>query len=351
MIRIRKRTIPIVVAVTLVAIAVVAAVLLRRRAAPEPARLLPEADGYIYVNLKPLRIAGVIGKNVPVSDDVGYEEFVRATGFVFERDLDEAAFAVHAPRRLGDSDDHPDGTGTLHRRFSEIFTGRFDSNRMAAYLRKIAKTADTYRDVTVYDIPLQGRTVRVALLGAGIAAVSNTDGPAVIRGMIDRYKQIALPFGGPGLVREYYPHVSFASLAWGITRVNENGEIGGTLLPGGFGLFLPGGTVLVGSARYTGSVQFRAEAFTRGPEQAKRITEQTQAFLAIFRGVESSLSPQGPDPDVKAFFDSLKVEQHDKRAVLTATAPPGFLKKTFSGPPTSEVTGAEPTTNPAAKRK
>lgn len=336
---IRKRKIPIAVAVALVAMAIVAAVLLRRQAAPEPARLLPEADGYVYVNLKPLRAAGVIGKNVPVSDDPGYTEFVRDTGFEFERDLDEAAFAVHAPPRLVDTDEPPKG-GDDHQRFSEVFTGRIDSNRMTAYLQKIAKGNESYRDITVYSIPLQGRTVRVALLGAGIAAVSNTDGPGVIHGMIDRYKQIALPFGGPDLIREYYRHVPFASLAWGIMKLGSdaNGS-SGLSLPGGFDLFFPNDTVLVGSARYVGSVQFRAEAFASGAEQAKRISQQSQAFLSIFRGLQESTDPRGPDPDVKAFFDSLKVEQNDRRVVLTATAPPGFLKKTFGGPPTNEITG------------
>src|SRR5512142_2994623 len=98
----RKRTIPIVIAVLAVALAIVAAVLLRKRAAPEPARLLPEADGYFYINLKPVRLAGVIGNNPPVTHDSDYEEFVKQTGFQFERDLDEAAFAVHAPPRLVD---------------------------------------------------------------------------------------------------------------------------------------------------------------------------------------------------------------------------------------------------------
>jgi hypothetical protein len=38
----------------------------------------------------------------------------------------------------------------------------------------------------------------------------------------------------------------------------------------------------------------------------------------------------GTDPDVKAFFDSLKVRDEGDRAVLTAVMPLGFLRKMLS---------------------
>ncbi len=50
-----KRTLPIVFGVLLVAAAVTLAVQLRKHAPPEPARLLPGADGYLYVNLRWVR--------------------------------------------------------------------------------------------------------------------------------------------------------------------------------------------------------------------------------------------------------------------------------------------------------
>ncbi len=35
----------------------------------------------------------------------------------------------------------------------------------------------------------------------------------------------------------------------------------------------------------------------------------------------------GDDPDVKAFFDGLNVQQHGDRTVLTAAIPPGFFAR------------------------
>jgi hypothetical protein len=339
----RRRTIAIIISVVAVAAAISLAVYLRGRAAPEAARLLPDADAFIYVNLKPLRHAGVIGQKPPQILDPEYAQFVQETGFQFERDLDEAAFAVHLPkitRAESSAETNDVSGGHPYPRFSEIFEGHFDNERAANYFRKISGEVEHYRDVDIFSIPMQGRTVRIALLGVGIAAVSNTDGPQVIHGMVDRYKEIALPFGGPALVRDYYHDLPFGTLAWSIARISPSQpdrNSGLPLLPGGFDLFFPPGTVIVGSVRYLTNVQVKAEAITTGEDEARRIVEQANAFLGIFQGLQSTTQMQGPDKDVKEFFDSLKIEQEKNRAVLTATVPQGFLKKILQEPPVGEA--------------
>src|SRR2546423_11033844 len=92
-----RRSLPIFIGVLLVAAAVAAAVFLRKHAPPEPARLLPGADGFLYVNLQWMRRANVTGDLPKVPHDPEYENFIQQTGFQFERDLDEAAFAIHYP--------------------------------------------------------------------------------------------------------------------------------------------------------------------------------------------------------------------------------------------------------------
>jgi hypothetical protein len=346
----RRRTVWILGAVLLVAVVVAAAFILRGRAAPEPARLLPEADAYAYLNLRPLRMAGVIGNRPLASAEPEYEEFVRQTGFQFERDLDEAAVAIHAAPRLVDVE-----PGTRQpesfRRFSWIFRGRFDSQRAERYFRQLARSVESYREVEIYSIPLEGRTVRIALLGVGLAAVSNTDGPQAIHYMVDRYKQTALPFGGPPLVREYYSQVPLGSLIWAIAQTNaEAGRRTPLTLPGGYDLFFPASTVVVGSIRYAAEVQVKAQAFTATPDQAKQIVDEANAFLNIFHGLENSMNPSGADPDVKAFFQSLHVEQNKNRAVLSAAMSPAFLKKLFAEAP-AQVTGPPPAPAPEKPEK
>src|SRR5437764_1337922 len=209
LLRRRRVWVPLAVVVFLAAIG--AALYLRGQAPPEAARLLPENDGVIYVDLKPLRTFGGFGKK-PVVHEPEYEEFVRDTGFQLERDLDEAAIAVHAPEPAGD----PLHPGATERRFSQVLIGTFDSTKLTHYLHKLASDVERYRDTDVFLIPHEGRKVRVAILTSDTVAVSNTADPANIKGMIDRFRQIALPFRGPTLVREHYRHVPLGCTAWGI---------------------------------------------------------------------------------------------------------------------------------------
>jgi hypothetical protein len=71
------------------------AIFLRSKAPPEAARLLPESDGILYVNLKPVR--GFFHKDLkPPTRVPEYQQFVDATGIDWERDLDQAAVACRS---------------------------------------------------------------------------------------------------------------------------------------------------------------------------------------------------------------------------------------------------------------
>ena len=327
--RIRRR-LPILFGVVLVAAAVSLVVVLRKHAPPEPARLLPGADGYFYVNLKWVRRANIAGQMPEVPREPEYEQFIQATGFQFERDLDQAAFAIHYPAIKPGA--RP--TAAEPPRFSEVFVGKIDGERLRAYLGKISGSVENYRSADIYSIPLEGRTLRVAVLGFDTVAASNHDDPMVIRGIIDRSRKLASPFGGPALLRRYYKYVPIASLGWAIFKVDpaDGLQSRSTL---SF-LFTKPATV-VASARYLGRVHFRAEAFTDSNDEAQRLTEQLGTFLQLFHAAEGTVSTPGNDPDVKAFFDGLKVQQHENRTVLTAAIPPGFIRKAVAAPPTEAM--------------
>jgi hypothetical protein len=341
-----RRTFPIVVAVAVVAAAVTLAVQLRKHAPPEPARLLPAADAFFYLDLAKARKANS-GKELPaVSHDPEYERFIGETGFQFERDLDEAAFAVHFPLR-------PERTGAAEPRFSEVFIGKFDGGKLAAYLKQHAQSVENYESVDVFSVAIEGRTLRVAILSADSVAASNVDDPAVIRGMVDRSRRLASPFGGPALLRRYYKRVQFASPAWLVAHVDPSSpEFGG------WSDFLPHPADVVISASYNplhlplhpGALHIRAEALAADADDARAISEKASAFLAMFHSAESSIGSHGTDPDVKAMFDSLQIKQENERAVLSATVPPGFLKKLLSeSPAESPASKAPPQPQPAPK--
>lgn len=336
----RKRRLLIALGVVLVVAVLGLLVWMRARTAPEAVRLLPECDAVIYINLKPVRAAGLFASLPEARRDPEYDEFVRGTGFQFERDLDQAAFAVHQPG----SPQNPDNEA----RFSEVFVGRFDYDKVTEYLRKKSQIVDKYRDTEVFTIPVEGRTVRVAILSVDMVAVSNVAPGRVIESVIDRSRGVGLPFAGPETVRAYHRHVPFGSLAWSIAAISRSGRRNFTL-PGGLELPLPQNTTLVSSVRFTGNIDVKGEAFTPSEEDAKGLAENLNLLLTLFRSIQSSVGASGPDPDVKAFFDSLQVKQDDNRAVITASLSPAFVQKVMQETP-SVVAPQTPPQRPQKKR-
>lgn len=336
--RIRRR-LPIVLVVLLVAAAITLAVQLRKHAPPEAARLLPGADGFVYVNLEWARALHALNKLPAVTHDPEYEHFIEQTGFEWERDLDGAACAIHYPANWAGG-----GTGgsAPEPRFSEVFIGKFQGERLLAYLRQIAQSVENYHSIDIFTIPLQGRSFRVALLSADSVAGSNQDDPAVIRGMIDRSRRLASPFGGPALLRQFYKQVPLASVAWAILRAEPSQE--------GWGMLMPRPATIVISGRYLRALHLRAEAFTASPDDARAIADKANVFLALSHSAEISIGTHGTDPDVKAFFDSVQVKQASDQAILTATVPPGFIQKIVAPPP-DLVTPGTPASDQTMPRK
>lgn len=321
-----RRTLPIVLAVLVVAAAVTAAVQLRKHAPPEPARLLPGADGFLYIDYSWVR--KVNGKPFnPVVHDPEYERFIQETGFDYERDLESVAFAIHYPESWPGK-----GTGGAapEPRFSEVLIGHIDAARCTAYFKRIAKSVETYNSVDIFTIPIYDRSFRIAILGVDTVAASNHDDPAVIRGMVDRSRRLASPFAGPALLRRYYKRVQLVSPLWLIVRVEPTApdfESLSTIFPKPADVVISASFNPLHLPLRAGVLHLRAEAWAANDEDARAITDKVNFFLAMFHGAETSVGTVGADPDVKAFFDSLHVSQQDNRTVLLATLPTDLFHK------------------------
>lgn len=323
--RVRRR-IPVLLGLLIFVAAIAAVIELRKHAPPEPARLLPGADGFLYVNLQRMRLVDIAGKMPSVKRDPDYEQFVQATGFDFERDLAQAAFAVHYPS--------PATHGET--RFSEVIVARLDNSKFRAYLRQNATSVETYRSTEIYSVPLADRTFRIAILGVEVCAPhlctmiagSNHDDPAVIHGIVDRSRKLASPFGGPAVLRQYYKYVPrlMPTLGWAIFKVNPSAASGMQSL-------LPAPLTLVTSVTYLGTVHLRAEAFTKDDTTAKQLESEASTFLEIFETAEHSVTGNQPNADFKRVMDSIKITQKDNSCVLTATVPSELIRKAVESAP------------------
>ena len=163
----RKRTlIPLLIAILLLC-ALGAMLYLRAIAPPEAARLLPESDAIVFINLKSVRSVTHFDQT-PIERTPDFQHFIDATGIVPERDLDSVALALH---RMADPTG-PNGPVA----YSEVFTGRFDGVRLAAYLHSIASSEESYTGRTIYTIPVgdAGRHLRIEEISPDSTAATAT---------------------------------------------------------------------------------------------------------------------------------------------------------------------------------
>jgi len=295
---------------------------LRQKAPPEVARLLPESAGILYINFEPLRAAMHFDQH-PVKHDAGYQKFIDATGFVFERDLKQAAVALHPMQ-------NPKGpNGPVA--YSEVLAGRFDYKRVTAWLEANATSREQYADRTIYALRSEGRTVRVVLLGYEMVAISNTPTAEQIHSMIDRYRTAALPFAGSSVLSDYYGKVPALSLAWGIGHISLPlwGEGGPHL----FGVTLPidPDTTFIASVRYLGALHLRVEELAPSQAQAAAAVNALQSVLGLVSAGLTVVENNPQTAQYRALVNSAEVKQHGDNAVLTATVPLELVKQLSAG--------------------
>ena len=324
----RRRTRITISIVVVVLLLLAGAIYLRTISPPEVARLLPESDGIIYVNLRPLRAATHIEQH-PVQHDADYQHFIDATGMDPERDLDQAAFALE---RMPDPNG-PNGPVA----FSEVFQGRFHARKLKKYLQGITPATETYAGRTIYEIPSDGRTVRVVLLGYDMVAVSNTLTAEQIHSIIDRYRTAALPFTGSSLLATHYSDVPLLSPAWGVGKIGLplSDEEGGIRVLGVSLPFSPD-TTFVASLSWAGKTKLRVEEIAPTPEAAGNSADAVQNLLTFVRTAENAAPADMAHPriqaDVRVMLDSAHISHRKDKAVFTATIPSELLQKLMNAP-------------------
>ena len=322
----RKRTlIPLLIAILLLCV-LGALLYLRAKAPPEAARLLPESDAIVFLDLKPVRAATHFDKTT-LQRSPDFQHFIDATGIVPERDLDSVALAFHSmPNPNG-----PNGPVA----FSEVFVGRFDGARLGQYLHSIAAGEELYADRTIYTIPIDGRQLRIAQVGYDTLAASNMPTTEQIHSMLDRSRAGALSTPGSSLLAARYSEVPILSQAWGIGRIGlplASDDDPNFIALLGLQLPLRTDTDFVASLRYTaaehvlsgGAVHLRIEDIT--PDGATAAT--TVATLTNLLGVLRGLATQQP-PDqsntasaaaIQSILNSVTLSHHDTRVLLNANA-------------------------------
>jgi hypothetical protein len=312
-----RRTLLIVAAVLLL---LAVAVFLRSKAPPEAARLLPESDGILYVNLKPFR--AFFHKQLKPPDRVPeYQEFVDATGIDWEQDLDQAAIALH---RMQDPNG-PNGPVA----YSMVLVGKLTGKRLNSWLDAHAASREIYAGHTIYNVPSEGRTVRVVQIGYDTLAVSNTPTPEQIHSIIDRHRTAALPFAGSTLLSHHYHEVPLLSFAWGIGQIGLPFSESGAIRVFGISLPLQDGAIFVASITPTlplaGMLKVRVEELAPSEADAATQAASMQMLLLIARSLVGGLAATPANNGLKQLVSTAEVSQKHDRVVVTGTFSPASL--------------------------
>ena len=312
-----RRTLWIVAAVLLL---LAVAVFLRSKAPPEAARLLPESDGIVYINLKPIR--AFLHKGLQPPHRVPeYQQFIDATGVDWERDLDQVAIALHRmPNPNG-----PNGQVA----YSMVLVGNLTGKRLNTWLETNAASRETYAGHTIYSIPSDGRTVRVAQIGYDMVAVSNTPTPEQIHSMLDRHRTAAVPFSGSTLLTEHYHDVPLLSMAWGVGQIALPLSESGSIHILGFSLPLEDDSTIVASVTPAlslgGTLNFKLEEIAATDAVAAQQSASLATLVTLARAFSTPLSSNEPNNGLKQLLRTAAVTQKRNRVVVTATLSPATL--------------------------
>ncbi|WP_263355512.1 hypothetical protein [Acidicapsa ligni] len=314
-----RRTLWIVAAVLVI---LAAAIYLRFKAPPEAARLLPESDGIVYVNLRPLR--AVLHKSLkPVVRAPEYQSFIDATGIDWERDLEEAAVALH---RMS----NPNGSNGLVA-YSMVLEGKVDGKRLAAYLAAHAASTENYDGHTIFSLPSEGRTVRVVQIGYDMIAISNAPSTEQIHSILDRHRTAALPFSGSTLLAEHYSEMPLLSVAWGMGQIGLPFSESGSLRVLGMDLPLAADTTFLASIHWAGSLKLRVVEIAPTEATAISQTANLNLLLSVAQAATAGLADNPANNGLKEVLHTAQITQQHNRVIANATLPQNLPVELLDG--------------------
>lgn len=332
-----RRTLLVVAGVILV---LAVAVFLRSKAPPEAARLLPESDGIIYFNLKPIRT--FLRKDLKPPERVPeYQQFVDATGIDWERDLDSAAIALH---RMPDPKG-PNGTVA----YSMVLTGKLTGKRLNTWLDAHAATREIYAGHTIFSIPSEGRTVRIAQVGYDMIAASNTPTAEQIHSIVDRHRTAALPFAGSTLLSRHYHDVPLLAVAWGVGQIGLPFSESGSINFLGLSLPLQADSTIIASATpglpLANSVHLRVEEIAPDEQKAASQAAALATIVTLARDVSTQLAHNAANNALRELLKTAEITQKRNRVIATASLSPAFFSEITSGANSSLAPATSPPQN------
>jgi hypothetical protein len=210
-----------------------------------------------------------------------------------------------------------------------VLVGNLTGKRLNAWLEANASARESYAGHTVFSIPSEGRTVRVAQIGYDMVAASNYPTAEMIHSMLDRHRTAALPFAGSTLLSQHYHEVPLLALAWGVGQIGLPLSESGVIHVFGFSLPLEDDSTIIASVTpalsLAGSLHVRVEEIAVTDEAASRQAASLATLITLARGFTVPLAANATNSGLKQLLQTAEVTQKHSRVIVSATFSPTLL--------------------------
>jgi hypothetical protein len=209
--------------------------------------------------------------------------------------------------------------------YSLVLVGRLTGKKLNSWLDTHAASRELYGGHTIYNIPSEGRTVRITQIGYDMIAVSNTPTTEQIHSMLDRHRTAALPFSGSSLLERYYKEIPLLSIAWGMGEIGAPFSESGAINVLGFSLPIEADSTFIASIRWAGTLHLRVEEITPTEIAAAEQAASLATLVTLARGFTNPLGENPGNNSLKELLKTAEINRKQDRVILTATVSPALL--------------------------
>jgi hypothetical protein len=215
-----------------------------------------------------------------------------------------------------------------------VLSGKLTGKRLNSWLDAHAGSREVYAGHTIYNIPSEGRTVRVVQIGYDMIAASNFPTPEKIHSIIDRHRAAALPFAGSTLLQHHYHDVPLLAVAWGVGQIGLPLSESGAIKVFGLSLPLQDDSTIIASVTpglpLANSVRLRVEEIAPDDQKAASQAAALSTIVLLARDVTTQLSNEPANNALRELLKTTEVTQKRNRVIATATLSPAFFNQITS---------------------
>ncbi len=285
------------------------------------ALLPPDALFAVHLDLASLRnnasVQRLIGQVSPRLES-DYADFIKATGFDWERDLDTVDVAIAGP---------PD-----QRVINAVLAGRYHREKIDAYLAPRRKSSTFHSSINIDEFTgPSGRPLRIAFLGSGRLLFSNAPGPQPITRMVELSRRSGECLGDRLRALDVFAHLPRGSQLWASADLERGAQVD-VPAPGSDASFtsdlLKGSRMALASATLTSQqVELRLQAEYTDGAAAERVARGLAGLRSLLKALAERRNASDSTTDWQKMLDQVAVSQNGPNVAVNLKLDAGLFER------------------------